>query len=441
MPNRGYPILDGVGVEFEVMALSQGRLSSSRELSALGFNVTRDASVESRIKTTGLFSLMGDSDFPIHNINNQKVGSELVSSVFNTTETDMLQVFKSLTSYLSKEGEPETSERASIHYHISYPFNLRILKSVMRLAANMEDLFFQLGCMGYTHRGEVNDSAYCRPITGKGPIVIPNYEGERVQIFNLEDLLSSNKLADFWQRYGDLANDSIAGNRYVPVRYHWINLKSLLNQNSLEFRVFNTTLNPMFMWATLSFCQAFSAFCISNNNSYSRMKKLGMLKEHSVFNPRSKNKMIRALDEFAELVDLDLYALDVLKDIINFSPNVKLKERYIFSHLRNVPNHWTRGEYLPPVITDKVYQPDFVDIHVLDNQPGAPVEAEAELPRPGRRIPRPINLNDEQRQAMQQEMHEMNLGIGRPADRVEQVQPVFTANFNNNNANEEDEID
>ncbi len=220
MPNRGYPILDGVGVEFEVMSLSQNQLAQSREMQALGFNVTRDASVESRIKTVGLFSLMGDSDFPIHNSNSTKIGGELVSSVFNAAEVDMLQIFKSLTSYLSREGETETSERASIHYHISYPFNLRILKSVMRLAANMEDIFFQIGCMGYTHRGETNDSTYCRPITGKGPVVIRNSEGAKVQVFNLEDLLKSNKIIEFWTRYGDLANDSIANNRYVPVRYH-----------------------------------------------------------------------------------------------------------------------------------------------------------------------------------------------------------------------------
>lgn len=393
--NKAYPIIDGVGVEFEIMMLSPNLLSGSRELSSLGFNVTSDASVESRIRGTGTFSLMGDADFPILNSRTSKVGGELVSTVFNTSETDMLAVFKALTSYLSREGEPETSERASIHYHISYPFNLRILKSVVRLAANMEDIFFQIGCMGYKHRGEINDATYCRPITRKGPMVIKNIDDNNVQVFNLQELLEAEKLTDFWRRYGDLANERMANSRYVPVRYHWINLKSLLNQNSLEFRVFNTTLNPIFIWATLSFCQAFASFCIGNNNSYKQMKSLDMTKINSAFNPRTKEEMKIALDSFSKLVEIDSYVLEVLKDIIDFSPRVEFKEEYIYSHLRNIPTHWANGEYTPPLIKGKVRQPEFVDIHVLDGQEERRNSVIVEPPSRRSRVDPPINQVDD----------------------------------------------
>ncbi len=212
------------------------------------------------------------------------------------------------------------------------------------------------------------------------------------------------------------------------------------------------------MWATLTLCQAFSAFCISNNNSYSRMKKLGMLKVNSVFNPRSKNEMITALEEFTELVDLDLYALDVLRDIINFSPSVKLKEHYIFSHLRSMPNHWKRGEYTPPVITANVKEPDFVDIHILDNQQNAPVEAQAEPPRPNRqaRRGRPevrlvgndaignnIDIGNDARIRVQEQMEQLNLDEeGQPVIvRRDAELPVWEEGFNNDNNEEDNEED
>ena len=377
---NNHPIIDAVGVEIEIMDLTRNQLSYDKELSRLGWKITRDASVETRLVTTDEFALIEDPDFPLSNKNSEtKIGAELVSNVINTGEVDILQMFKTTTGLLASKGEGDMSERASIHYHISYPFNLRILKAVIRLAANMEDIFFQLGCMGYTHRGESNNATYCRPITGKGPAVIKDYAGRPVQIFNTPDLLEVDKLTEFWSRYGNLDNMAIAEQRYVPVRYHWINLKSLLNQGSLEFRVFNTTLNPLFIWATLTFCQSFASFCTEGNNTYSNMKKLNLVKENSVFSPRSKTEMIKVLDDFAELSDLDDYALEILKDIIEFSPDVQLENSYIYSHLKSIPNHWTEGEYLAPKITGKIKKPNFVDIHVLDRARRDEVEAEPRI--------------------------------------------------------------
>jgi hypothetical protein len=224
--------------------------------------------------------------------------------------------------------------------------------------------------MGYEFRGIQNDSIYCRPITKVGPVCIP-YNGKNAQVFNLPDLLESKTMMEFWYRYGDISHHS---DKYSPVRYHWLNLfpccpNSSTCRGTVEFRIFNKTLNPYFIYSTLMFCKYILLFALSS--SYSKLKNQQLLTENSVYNDYTTDDIVRLLIDFINRADFDIDSSIVnnLLTIINRTPIPNLSDDYVFSHImysrHDVNRYWADGGYTPPIILDSIRKPNYVDIHVL----------------------------------------------------------------------------
>jgi len=133
--------------------------NASRNLQE-NFAPTHDASVESDVSFASGLYLKNSFNLNSRGI---VIGTELVSNIFNSDEETFLKTLIELTEFLENFGEPTTSERSGIHFHISLTNPaLKIIKNILILGGHYESLFFRIGGMGYKFRGEKNDSIYCR---------------------------------------------------------------------------------------------------------------------------------------------------------------------------------------------------------------------------------------------------------------------------------------
>jgi hypothetical protein len=353
---QSLPLGGTVGIEFETENISPG------EVSGLGgsWEGTHDASIEmdtSRCRTgfplrnSGFLGKLGDRHV---------MGVELVSGVYNLDQESPEEDIHTLTKWLSERCEPAQSFRAGIHVHVGLPsYNLDFLKSYVAWGSHLEALFFMIGGMGYRFRGELNDSAFCRPITGNGPLVVPH--GRRlVKCFDSSDLMNAKSIGDFWYRYGNSSWTS-SPTRYVPQRYVWLNFYSILAHHTLEFRVFNKTLNPAYILAIVELCQKFTVNAIKSSEYPTQIM--------SAFDVRNIGKpaLLRRLESLGEAWRLSPRTVKVLSDIINRTPEVTLDDRLVYSHLSSAGIFDPTNESYTPrsVDSDDVFRANVVTIHSL----------------------------------------------------------------------------
>lgn len=356
------------GIEFEFDDIPQ----KSSKISIKNWRLTHDASCESDVINLNGIPVKGQLNQRLESLipqsRKETAGGEMVSCILNTETEDIIGEIKKLTNVFSELGESEEGKRSGIHYHFSIPSpNLRILKAILRLGKYLEALFFTIGGMGYEFRGVENDATYCRPITKFGPPCIRTYHGKYAQVFNIYELLKVKTQEDFWERYGDLKNHV---GRYNPVRYTWLNLYPMCPwadyKGTLEFRIFNKTLNPFYIYATLMLCKKFVEY--SFVSSFDTLKDVGLLKENSIYNTSiTKGMLFEQLSNFKEMTGLDDYSFEILAKILDRSPIPKLNQNYIHTHLRSGgEGYWGRSEYAYPVISENlIVRPNFVDIHTL----------------------------------------------------------------------------
>lgn len=303
------------------------------------------------------------------------LGTELVSIEPIKINENLEQYLKQKLSALFSYGQRDLtslSDRAGIHIHITCPVNLRLFKEILNLGAHLEDVFFLLGGFGNTYRGQTNQSIYARPITKFGPPVIESNIGY-AQVFNIEDLLSTKDIDQFICYYG---NSDRFRDRYVPVRYTWLNLLPIIRQGSLEFRVFNITQNPLYLTSTVFLVKWFleKAMERSYSGDFER------LPENSVYDDRDKEDIIKTLIDICEGEILDKH-LNILCGILEKTPidSIRHNKNYVYSHLMVHPTRgnstgtfWRNSDslfrYSPTPIPDsKIKKPTFSDLHQAKN--------------------------------------------------------------------------
>ena len=362
MPEEFISIGETMGIEFEF-----DRLNSNSSVPKI-FRKTHDASIETDVKILGI-------GIPVNNIPNELIrlinysniviGTELVSPILNSEDESFLEAIKSVTQVANRDGEPDISLRSGIHFHISLPNpTLTILKTLIRLGRCFEKLFFTIGGMGYTNRGEKNDAIYFRPITKYGPHCIP-YRNNYAQVFNVNELLKTKTRNDFWFLYGDCQNHQ---DRYNPIRYHWLNLYPMnpygQYKGTVEFRVFNKSLNPLFIYAVANLCKKFVHLTL--RSSFSSLKELELLDEYSIYDDIiTKEDLFRQLIRLHDLTNFEEKTLKILMEILDQSNIPLIEPGYVHTHIRTRLNaYWQNNEYIPEVISS-VRTPNYVDIHTL----------------------------------------------------------------------------
>lgn len=384
-------ISDRIGIELEVEDLQQSRIP----LNGL-FNVTHDASTEKQSfnykKRKRQYLLNYSSIFNSRRGETLLMGGELVSRnplYYSSTNREFEDLLEKQLELLVEAGERPFSYRGSIHIHVNFPLfefpadkALKIVKQSVTVGEHLEELFFHLGGMGYKYRGVViNNSAYCRPITGKGPqVVLAEYpSGLRpVQIFRTEDLLEADNINEFFRRLGNTPVEPGSVDRYHPARYTWLNFYSIMLRRTLEFRVFNKVLNKYLILAIVKLCQE-----VTNAILTGSLDKVE-LPVNSIYDSTSNLKSHGILDDFLYNIKKPVYLqerdIKLLHMIIENSEltGSEFGKEYVFTHLRRYDRNSGRyvysessERYCPPKLTNaKILDSDFVDIHNM--YPGMP---------------------------------------------------------------------
>ncbi len=392
MPRQSRELLTDVGIEIEFVEATQGNLANDIRLRELDASVVHDASAETPgyVLRNGI-KLNNNTKISVKSGRNVKCGGEIVTSVwYNSEDGVVYEKLKAITEFLRDYGEPQKTERCGIHFHINYAQNLNTLHNLMLLGGHMEKVFFTLGGMGYENRGVKNDAIYFRPITGKGPLVVPYGNGSWAQVFTIPDLLEAGDSDVFFLRLGDMFNIG-QGTRYFPARYHWLNLCNLvLAKSTLEFRLFNTSLDALNIWSALQFSTAFARVCLYSKTD--DLRKAGLCEENSVFTAQGKDKILATAENFCEFAQIGTKVRDLVMSILDITPEPTFEEYYTKSHLHTlheVPVHWRGSPYKPKKIPDsQVKNPTYVDYHTLSSN------SRGEMSVRARRTPRPARESD-----------------------------------------------
>jgi hypothetical protein len=343
------------------------------------WRIDRDASIETPVNRRNgiIFDSLPDRFSARSGESNLTVmGTEIVLSppfsLENGSET-LLDEIQKLFSILMEMGERPRNRRAGIHIHVASPMSINYVKTLIAVGAHLEDMFFLLGTQGYQYRGELlNDNAYCRPITKYGPPYMPSSAGDGRwgPIFDIDGLLQAKNLKEFWWRCGntDMNRDAEHMNQ---VRYNWLNWYSLLAHQTVECRVFNTTLNPFLVYSEILFFQAFVKYCVGNSmmlDDASDLRKL--FPENSVYVHRPRIEVLNSFNSLTDRMKLPNSVRLTLGDLLSTAPEVVLPEQRIKSHILQTTRGRGRSQNFSElgvkfVPEELLKTADIVDIHTI----------------------------------------------------------------------------
>jgi len=363
MPDPLDGVLGTIGIEVETELLPS-------HFAAFGWSNTHDASIEMPVLTlknvrahlvrtpeniaiSGMMEIAGG----------EVLGSEFVSNVL-FDEEEANQNLTNLLRQIQQFGERAENQRAGFHVHIGWAYDLNILKRTILISSWLESLLFHLGGMGYEFRGVTNNSAYCRPFTLFGPPIAESNLGE-VQIMNIEALLSADNIINFWNRYGG-TNFHNPPRRYTPQRYMGVNLFSIFLHKTLEFRMFNTSLNKEYYLAMVRLCREITRLTMSSEPIPDEI--------NSVYEVNDRATNHNVLNALLKVTEIDDDTEVTLREIIERSPVPTLKPVYVHSHIRDKMIEFNNRDIMK---VSSFYQPirryedpGIVDIHELENELG-----------------------------------------------------------------------
>lgn len=354
-------MLGTIGIEIETELMPEN-------LQFIGWTNTHDASIEIPV------AISRNWGWKIHRtpynveylsrmiaVDNVVLGREFYSNIL-LDDDDVSSRVRELLLSLYRMGENTRNQRAGLHVHVGWAYDLDVLKTTVLLNVWLESLLYHLGGMGYTYRGIENNSAYCRPITRFGPPVVDSNLG-KVQMTNIESLLAAPTTKSFWNRFGglDYLNPP---KRYTPQRYMGINLFSIFLHKTLEYRMFNTSLCPEYVLAIVKLCSAITKLTMSSCKIPDE--------ENSVYVVDNKNTNQNLLDKLLQFIKLDRDTVEILQEILDSSPVPLLPEKCVGTHLKEKFVEFDERD-LEGVMTyfrkiDDYEKPAVVDIHVLEEE-------------------------------------------------------------------------
>jgi hypothetical protein len=362
MPGN-YNLITSVGLEIELEdILFQGDNRDIPDKILDVWRITHDASCEKDAFVLGnslVFPLEEKIQDIVPGANKMVLGGEFVSSVVNVE--DVGDITKDLCGYAISKGESLHSSRAGMHIHVNFQgASTRMLQESLKLWEYFEDVFYYIGGMGYRFRGLDNDFTYCRPLTRPICVPVPTGYAKSVDL----ELITNSKPNTFWNYWGDIVVLGQRLRKYIPVRYHGYNITPVFKgQGSIEFRVFNKSLNPSYIQAVAKFCSAFGGMSVIKGIGQYKDKFVG---RHSIFEKRNLNEILGDMVSLCSIMEIGGRDIDILGSIITQTPEIVPEQSYIYSHLQDIPVHWSNGdtEYVP-VDRGEIKSPRYKDLHVL----------------------------------------------------------------------------
>lgn len=418
MPSQGFlfgQYLATVGVELESEALNRAVVQDalttrlSKYYDQFPLTVTRDASTESNIEVTSVRGAKNRNiEIYTHNKifnkiarrnNTSAYGYELVINPIEITDLEPLlhRVINTLVSL----GD-FTTNRSSVHFHVGFAHNLRIMKKLLAVCLKIDPLLYRLGGMGGYFRGHANLAAYARPIMNAPAVPISGeirvrpgnalprvqdpdlarllrnqqeQESEQesrrdsvrgfVQIINPLKALEAKTTDEFWACWGVFP--SLLGlNKYHPARYVGCNFYSLTQHGTMEFRHFNQSQDSTLIYIIAKFLRALVDVATELTKT-----------EIAEFSPENSNEQISMddaeecmylLEKFWKIHDTENAPSDseirLLMETIEKSTFIALPETPVLTHNREftIPSNLIGGLNR---LSKKPLNPANTDIHTI----------------------------------------------------------------------------
>lgn len=172
---------------------------------------------------------------------------ELVSPICTYEDIELVQ---NLVKVLRSEGAV-VNQSTGIHLHIgAKDFSPQQLRNLVNIVASKEDLIYQA-----LKVDSVRESNYCKKT-----------DSDFLEKLNKQKPTTEKQLKDLWYNGQD-------GSRthYHNSRYRCLNLHSYFQKETVEFRAFNSELNPEKIKAYIQFCMSITALA-QNQKSASPIK-------------------------------------------------------------------------------------------------------------------------------------------------------------------------
>jgi hypothetical protein len=254
MGEKFVEICGSVGIELEHNSLSVSGGFPPRGIKIPpGWGITRDGSCTRNGATIGGVGVATD-DMLQRLLPRHQVGGEFVSPILPADPKKIYDDVESILGLMERYGEA-VSTLTSTHFHIymgKYP-PAHVLKNLLHIAIRLEAPLFRLSVAELLeHRGIAhNDFMYCRPLTGPGPQYILDEDDRWRQCFDLHRILDhATTVKDILRAWG---RADYQPSKWIPPRYYWLNPVPLVRQGTMEFRLFNQTLDAknVVAWAML----------------------------------------------------------------------------------------------------------------------------------------------------------------------------------------------
>lgn len=212
------------------------------------------------------------SDSSLHDSNK---GCEVVTPILSYEDLDIL---KRVINLIGISDKVVIDEECGIHVHVGNTlFTARTLRNLQNLLYNYEPLLFESLNVDINSYRALN---YCKLS-----------DNNFVQKLNEIKPRSLLKFADIWYKYQ--FNTKSRNNHYNETRYHNLNLHSFFNKGTVEFRLFNGTLDSDTIISYVMLCLALC--CYSCGKVSIKMNDIKYKEENNLFR----------LEKFLNMIGLD----------------------------------------------------------------------------------------------------------------------------------------
>jgi len=397
MPNGFFgQLFDTVGMEQEGISLDKennlptmiNNMKKAYPYTGGQIAITHDASTEfnaTYIRTNVGLILVSNhtpemsSLFSDIKYENKIMGYELVTTPLEIPQLESL--IYPLENYLVASGD-FLSNRAAIHYHIGFGNNLRILQSLLKICLQIDPVLFRLGGMGRTFRGQINRSAYARPLLNSVAVNVSTRDTEKryARIINPIQAMDAKTLTEFWAGFGVAYRSGGGSAKYAPCRYSGSNFYSVPQHGTMEFRHFNQSHDAYLIMAIAKFLRGIVELStVINKRDLSTLEVVESNKEVSMSDALTIVNKIVSLCHGYELENLpDEEEVAVILEAISLSHFVEIPAIPVLTHVKDDSNTISLeiAKMGKLEFFSKVLPPHYLDIHNIKENPSSIYDCE-----------------------------------------------------------------
>lgn len=338
----------------------------------------RDASTESRAETLAIgskYRIVSQHTSAYRNLSMAGSGSVNVYGYeFKTQPIEISKLEKVLypLMFTLYEFGDVISDRSSIHCHVGFANNFRMLKSLLVIMLHLEPVLYRLGGMGGLFRGHLNNAAYCRPLLNSCvvPIAQMSHTKQFAHIINGLAARDAANISDFWAAFG-LDYSQSSQHKYHASRYSGMNFFALYSHGTAEWRYFNKSFDvPLVISITKLMRAIVETSSLLSRRELGRFDVIDSSKEISVNDAEGTLGMLLAMchEKGVENIPTDNEVAHIL-EVLAESSFTPLPEKPTNCHIKEfaiTPQIVAKGHLK---IVDDYLRTNYVDIHNIEERP------------------------------------------------------------------------